>query len=279
MPILDIPSHEYHDLKAVSAGMVWDMDNSCPLKAWAASPWNPTRPIPRAKHFDIGSAVHLAVLEPHDLADRVSIVDALDYRTKAAKEARDSAYAENRIPILQSEYSQILDLAEAIQRHPMAKGLFTAGSAERSLVWEWRGIPCKCRPDYLADDRSFIVDLKTAVSAHPKEIARKALLEGWHVRASWYLPGVREVTGELPEKYLFVVIEKEFPHIVEVYELDTKALIYGEQIVGRSMRRLTWCFKTNEWPSYGEGGISDLELPSWSEFERARREELGEFDE
>ncbi len=277
MPISHISAPDYHAIKAVSAGMVWTMDSECPLKAFLASPWNPDQePEEHAPHLDIGTAAHLAVLEEHLLMDRAAVHAYPDYRTKEAKAFRDDAYETGKIPLKAEEWATVTGIQKAIARHPIAQKLFTGGKAEVSLTWEWNGIPCKCRPDYLGDE--YVVDLKTAISAHPGAISRKALLEGWHARASWYLPGVREVTGELPEKYLFVVVEKSPPHIVEVYELDIKALIYGEQIIGRSMRRIAWCLKTGDWPSYGEGGVTELSLPGWSDFERAKREEAGEFD-
>ena len=278
MPISDIPASEYHAIKAVSAGMIWEMDASCPLKAWLNSPWNEKREQVTATHFDIGTATHLAVLEPDTLLERVAVHEFADYRTNAAKLFREEAYLAGKIPLKGDEYELVRNLRDAVQLHPIASKLFRQGAPEQSLTWKWNSLECKCRPDWLAADRTYVVDLKTAISAHPRAISRKALLEGWHVRASWYLPGVREATGELPDKYLFVVVEKDPPHICEVYEMDIKALMYGEQIVGRTMRRLAWCFETGEWPGYGEGSITELSLPGWTEFGRAKREENGEFD-
>ncbi len=61
---LSVPAAEYHAIKALSAGFVWEFDAECPRKAWLASPWNEARRSVNATHFDIGTAAHLAILEP-----------------------------------------------------------------------------------------------------------------------------------------------------------------------------------------------------------------------
>ena len=177
MPISYISAPEYHAIKALSAGMVWTFDSECPLKAWLKSPWNPDRQPENSAHFDIGTAAHLAVLEPNLLAERVMVHEFSAYRSNAAKatETKRVMPAKYRSGPTSGLSSSI---QKALKRHPIARRLFRDGSAEISLTWDWNGVPCKCRPDYLAADHSYVVDLKTAISAHPKAVARKALNEG-----------------------------------------------------------------------------------------------------
>lgn len=275
-----IPAAEYHAIKALSAGMIWTMDSECPFKAWLSSPWNPDREPDNATHFDIGTAAHLAVLEPHLLAERIHAHGYDDYRTKDAKEARAAAYAEGKTPLKPTEFAMVEGMQKAIRSHRMARGLFGKGIAEGTLTWEWDGMMCKCRPDFLPETHgSWMVDLKTTTTANPKAIARKAANDGWFVRAAWYMNGHKAATGILPAKYLFVVVEIDAPHLIEVYELDERALVYGEQIITRTLRRARECFETGRWPGYGDGGITKLALPAWMEFQRAEREEDGEFDQ
>jgi hypothetical protein len=274
-----MPAPEYHAIKALSAGMVWTMDSECPRKAFLASPWNPDREPENATHFDLGTAAHLSILEPHLLAERIAAHGFDDYRTKEAREIRDAAYAAGRTPLKPAEWAMVEGIQRAIHEHPVAQTHFRGGMAESSLTWEWDGLLCKCRPDYLADDRSYVLDLKTTTTVNPRAMARKAANDGWHVRAAWYMAGVKAVTGVYPDKYLFVVAEIKVPHMIEVYELDERALVYGEQIIMRTLGRAAACLGTGHWPGYGDGGITKLALPSWSEFQRAEREENGEFDQ
>jgi hypothetical protein len=275
-----MPAAEYHAIKALSAGMIWTMDSECPLKAWLASPWNPDREVETATHFDIGTAAHLAVLEPDLLAECVHAHGFDDYRTRDAKEARAAAYAAGKTPLKPAEFAMVEGMQKAIDANRMAKGLFSNGVAEGTLTWEWNGLACKCRPDFIPaiqGANTVLVDLKTTTTANPKAIARKAANDGWFVRAAWYTGGYKEVTGILPAKYLFVVIEINPPHMIEVYELDERALVYGEQIIMRTLGRAAACLSTGHWPGYGDGGITKLALPAWVEYQRAEREENGEF--
>ena len=56
-------------------------------------------------------------------------------------------------------------------------------------------MPAKARCDDLSADRKTIVDAKTAESANPRAVSRKAFAEGWQLRAAWYLEAVALVTG------------------------------------------------------------------------------------
>jgi hypothetical protein len=270
---------DYQDIKALSAGFIWDFDSECPFKAWFSSPWNELRERVNAPHFDIGSAAHLAVLEPHLLADRIVAHGHDEYRSNAAKEARDLAYAAGKTPLKPAEWAMIEGMQKAIRAHPLAARLFHGGDAEATLTWEWDGLLCKARPDYLSGNRSIILDLKTTTTVNPRAIARKAYNDGWFVRAAWYLGGAKAALGAMPDKYLFVIAEVKPPHLIEIYEMDDRALIYGDQIIMRTLKRAAECLATDRWPGYGDGGIAKLALPSWAEFQRAEREEAGEFDE
>ena len=264
---------EYHAIKALSAGMIWTMENECPFKAWLASPWNPNREVVNATHFDIGTAVHLAVLEDHAFDARTVSHEFDEYRKKEAKEVRDAARAAGKIPLKPDEQTIVAGMRAAILEHPVARKLLTGGEAECTLQWEWDGMTCKARPDYLAGDLTYVVDLKTTTTVNPRVVARKAFNDGWFVRAAWYTAGVKAARGTLPDKYLFVVAEINAPHLIEIYELDDRALLYGEQIIMRMLTRAAQCLGTGKWPSYGDGGITTLSLPAWSEYQLADREE------
>lgn len=276
--VRDMGAAEYHAIKALSAGMAITLDRECPLRAWLDSPFNPAQVRENKRTFDIGTAAHLAVLEPADLTQRVVVHDFDDYRTKEARDIRDSAWAAGRTPLKPAEWKLVEGVAHALNSRTAKGKLFTGGHAEVSLTWEWDGVPCKARPDYLPGSGAYLVDLKTANSANPRAVARKAFDEAWHVRAAWYLAGAEAATGKRPEHYWFVVVEKEPPHIAEVYELDDRSLIWGERIIGRALRLFAECTASGRWPSYCGGKPTVIGLPGWAEFQLADREQAGEFD-
>lgn len=273
--IRSLPSADYHALKALSASMAIALVERCPLIAFTESSFNPALEIDHKPAFDVGTALHLAVLEPDRFAERTVCHGFDDYRSKDAREARDAAYDAGKTPLKPAEADLVFALRDSIHNTPeVARLLAQPGDAEVTLTWEFDGLPCKARPDFLAADASFAIDLKSAVAAHPDAISRKAMQEGWQTRSAFYMAGIHAVTGRLPDSYWYVVAEKSPPYICQLYEMDAKALVRGEQIVGRAVHLFRECLEMGVWPKY-RNGPSVISLPNWAEFRYAEMEEEG----
>src|SRR5437764_7134583 len=91
--ISGLPAVDYHAMRALSASGAWLLAEECAAKFLWRSPWNPLYQPEAKVEFDIGVAAHLAVLEPRRQADCVVLIEAGDYRTAKAREARDMARA------------------------------------------------------------------------------------------------------------------------------------------------------------------------------------------
>ena len=162
-----LPPVDYHAMRALSASGAWLLAEECAAKFLWRSPWNPLY-APEAKtEFDVGVAAHLAVLEPERQADSIVVIEAGDYRTTKAREARDAARAAGLVPLLPWQFDIVRAIAGSIRAHPIASEAFRGGEAEVTLIWPDpdTGIPCKARPDYLPVHGRWLVDLKTAASA------------------------------------------------------------------------------------------------------------------
>ena len=93
-----LPAVEYHAMRALSASAAWLLAEECAAKFLWRSPWNPLY-VPEAKsEFDIGVAAHLAVLEPERQVESIVLIEAGDYRTTKARDARDAARAAGLVP-------------------------------------------------------------------------------------------------------------------------------------------------------------------------------------
>jgi PDDEXK-like domain of unknown function (DUF3799) len=263
---------DYHEIQALSASMALTMVEQCAARAWVESPFNPDLVVDHKPEFDIGTALHLAILEPDQFTAR-TVQHAFDaYRTNESKAIRDDAYEAGKTPLKPADAVLVAQLRDSILDTPeVANLLAVPGNSEVTLEWQWDDVRCKCRPDYLAEDRSFILDLKTSTSAEPRQVSRKAYSDGWHVRAAFYLAGVQAVTGRLPDHYWFAVVEKDAPFITQLYELDERALIWGEQLIGRALTIFAQCQKAGVWPKYRQGP-SVISLPAWAEHQMADQE-------
>jgi len=207
--------------------------------------------------FDLGTVVHSIILEGDDSVMRVCPFPA--WTTKAAKDARDEARADGKIPLLTKDWLQVLNMRDAVMRHPFARGLFAGHKAEQSVFWEEDGLMLKCRPD--AWQPGTLVDLKTARDANPNEFGKTAHEYGYHQSAAHYIDGVKAATGEeLP--FHFVLVEKTAPYLVSVVELDVEAINIGRQLNDRAKRIYRECLETNTWPGYPAADL--ISLPMWA---------------
>ncbi|MGI4850761.1 MAG: PD-(D/E)XK nuclease-like domain-containing protein [Janthinobacterium lividum] len=276
---LDMTNEDYHAHPALSSTGARTLVKECPAV------YQYERQHGRhSEAFDIGSAVHLLVLEPH-LFDARVVACGPDFTTKDAKAKRAAAYADGLIPLRDGDMETVRNMRAALQADPMAAAAFTGGSAEQSLFWvdpEF-GIPCRTRPDYLPQHTRYLIDLKTAATSHPAEFEKDAAKFGYYAQASWYLDGVEAVSGVRPERFAFVVVAKKPPHLVTVHWVTPEALQWGA-IENRYARGVyAYCTATNNWPGYTQqvdqpARAFDLTIPGWKVRDMETRHSLGGYE-
>jgi hypothetical protein len=214
--------------------------------------------------FDIGHAAHKLVL---GVGPETVVIDAQDWRTKAAKEARDEAYAAGYVPLLLADWRRVEAMAAAIQEHPLARAIFstpTGAHVEQTLIWRdgdtgvWRRAMLDWRRERI------VVDFKTAVSASPASFAKSVANFGYHQQDAWYRDGVAALGLANDPAFLFVVQEKEPPYLVAVYDLDDEALRVGRERNRRALERYRDCVESGVWPGYSTD-IETITLPRWAE--------------
>jgi hypothetical protein len=228
---------------------------------------------PPKRTFDFGHAAHAKVL---GIGAEVVPVDADDWRTKAAREARDEAHASGRVPLLVAECEQVDAMAEAIQQHPVASALFDAargGKPEQSIFWRderhevWRRARLDWLPAVNDDGRLIVADYKTCVSAEPAAISKAVANYGYHQQADWYSEAV--MTAGIAEQVAFVFVfqEKTAPYVITVVELNTEAMFLGRQLNERALRIYRQCRDTDRWPGYSDD-VELVSLPVWAEIQQ-----------
>lgn len=212
--------------------------------------------------YDVGTLAHALILEG-SMDHLIVEVDADDYRTKAAREARDAAYAENKIPVNNSEWETMLKpihgMQAAVYHHDIAQDLLTDHQPEVSLFWEQAGVPMKARIDALHVDRKLAVDLKTVRSARPNDFKRQISDLAYYVQAAHYLNGLKTVTGDEYD-WLFVAVDKSEPYVVSVHRMSPDALIEGAVRIGHAIDRYQAALARG-WTGYEE--IFTQELTPW----------------
>jgi hypothetical protein len=286
---------DYHTRPAVNASLLWDIvaPEGCLAQARYNSAWlNPEHVETPEDELDHGTVIHLACLEPHLLDERITIVDAPDWRTKRAQEIRDIARFNGRIPILYERktgicFRSIETIRQAIRDSAAGEWIFDGGESELSFLWVTRipfgGRPkktdqvfdCKARADRIVKGR--IVDLKSAVSASPAAFQRAMIRDGHHLRASFYLDGWKrqEEAADAEWEYCFVVVGKEPPYLVSIFNLDQRALAWGQRLYRAALVQFADAKKADRWPAYTPQGIETIGLPVFAEHQLADLEAEG----
>lgn len=234
--------------------------------AWMAHPrLNPRHEREDKAAFDIGRAAHsLLTGDP----ERFVLVDAADWRTKAAQEQRDGAYAAGKVPLLARQWDGVQAMAKAaraqLARHEECAAAFAPGhgDAEATLIWQEGDTWLRSRLDWLSPERHLIVDYKTTSgSADPDSWSRTAFGMGYHIQAAFYRRAVEALFGKEAE-FRLVVQEVAPPYALAVYAFNGDGLDLGERKVERALGLWRWCMKHDAWPAYSQHSYW-IEPPPW----------------
>lgn len=257
---------EYHRSHALSAsGAKRLLAPGCPA-LFKHDRDNGGRPNKRA--FDIGHAAHAAVL---GIGLELVVVDADDWRGKAARDQRDEAYAAGQCPILAKEKAEVDAMAVALHRHPLAGRLLDPahGAPEVSVFWhdDEHDIDRRARFDWLpcghgSDGTLVVPDYKTTRSAEPHAFSRSIFGFGYDVQAVFYMDAVRAAGLADDVSFVFIAQETTAPYLVTLHELDHDALAIGRARVDEACEVFKRCTDTGVWPSYSDH-IELVGPPAW----------------
>lgn len=219
------------------------------------------------KELDYGTLVHKLVL---GTGPEIVLVDADDWRTKAAQEARDSAAACGKLAVLTSVYDAAESSADTIVEELRDLGAPLVGDSEVTVQWtsyhEGVSVACRARMDHLVvtRDRAIIIDLKTSRNAHPAACTRHILGYGYDIQRAAYVEAIETAYPHLAGRVQFIFAFAETEPFVSV----TPGVLDGV-MEERGRRRwahavMTWarCLDTQFWPSYAERVLT-FESPSW----------------
>lgn len=271
--VYDIPAEAYHadpvpggSLSATGARRI--LPPSCPARyRW----WADHHHESPKREYDLGHAAHTLVL---GAGPQLVVVDAEDWRTKAARQARDAARDAGQVPLLAADHDTVQAMAAALRGHPVARALLDPERMwpEQTLIWQdhptgvWRRarLDTLPRPNTGMESRMILADYKTTgKSADPDSIERAVYDHGYHLQAAWYLTGVEALGLAETAAYLLIVQEREPPYLVTVAELATDALRIGGQLARRAIGTYAECTASGRWPGYCDD-VAYVSLPAWA---------------
>lgn len=214
---------------------------------------------PYRPEFEFGHAVHEMALGK---GAGIVVVDAADWRTKAAQAQRDKALGAGKAPMLTTDHTQAEACAAAVRAHPVAKNLLDhLDHVEAVAIWDDGDVQRRAKLDGICG--RFAVDLKTTVDASTDAFGLSAARYHYAGQAAWYIDALAAVGIDDPH-LLFIAVEKHPPHLVNVIELDPYDVQLGAHRNRTAIDLYRRCRDAGEWPAYGDG-INTAQLPRWAE--------------
>jgi hypothetical protein len=266
--VYKISSEEYHADPVIepslSRGIIMDLLFKSPAHARINHPWlNPDCKPEVDKKFDPGQVAHGLFLEG---IDKAVVLDFDDWRKKEAKEQRDQARADGKIPLLTHQYETVEAMVQAAKvalNESELAGIFDDGDAEMTYVWKEGPVWCRVLVDKISKSREFILDYKTTgTSANPEDFIRQILNHGYDIQAVFYSLGVMAIEKVTP-KFIFLVQEDQPPYLCSFIALSPAFMEMANQKVIRGMDLWRTCMATGEWPGYSNR-IAWIEPPPWA---------------
>jgi hypothetical protein len=265
--LLPLTAAEYHADPAIrpslSNSIAQVLIDQSPAHAWLRHPrLNPNCEPEENSRFDLGSATHMMLLEKR--VDGIVIVDAADWRTKAAKEQRDAARANGQFPVLRYQFEKMEAATIAVRQFidtTELAGILETGTVEQTLLWEDGGAYCRCKPDVLSADKRILLDYKSTENAEPEAFIRQIGRMSYDLQAEWYVRGVKDLTGREP---VFVMLAQEItaPYACSLVSLANSYREVGKRKVERALSIWKSCMRDNKWPAYSTR-ISYAEPSPW----------------
>lgn len=264
----DLPEGRYHADDALAPELGRSLSQSAAktlLASHARFAWEREHGRPPKNAYDVGTLAHALILRNAD--KRIVVIDAYDYKTKAAQQAKAAAYAEGKVPVHRGQLLDASRIARSVRRHPMAAQVLAHGEPEVSYYWtdSATGVTCRARVDWLVPGKA-LVDIKTVGrvgGSEPSSFGRQCAQLDYPLQAAHYIDGWEAVTGErLP--FIHLVVETEAPHFVLVGQLFDDAIDAGRARMRRALEVYAERESAGDWPQFDHPNtIADIPVPGW----------------
>jgi PDDEXK-like uncharacterized protein DUF3799 len=277
----DIPMAHYIALPLMSAGRLEKLRRS-PLQ-YRHSLVEPPKPTPP---METGTALHLAVLEPHLFEAHYVVIgqceglkkdrDRCGYNGSVYRNGHSwcrthdplkGAPSTDDVEVIGAEdYTAVLGMRDAIIAHPRARTLFEGrGAFETTIIFrdDETGVLCKARPDRLIERAAMLVDVKTCRDGAPWAFPRAAENLGYFRKLAFYRRALRAIGWNYGSTAV-VAVESAAPYDLACYLVDEASLDSADREVSRLLRQYVTCEETGIWSGYADD-FTILQRPSWAQ--------------
>lgn len=255
---LKLDNEAYHAGPGISKSGLWTVETKSPAHYRFGE-------RKETKAFDFGEACHLATLQPNEF-EKIVVRGPEDRRGNKWKDVAEVCKVDKKLLLTSGDFDGVLAVRDAVHADPWINSIITSGDGVNEASGFWidpaTGELCRCRPDRYRRDLKLILDVKTAVSAHPDAFAKSVVNYGYHAQEAFYSDGW-QACGQEVEAFAFLVLEKTTPYAFAVYELPPSIVEEGRAMMRKALDTYATCRKANHWPAYGDG-VQELSFKRWN---------------
>ncbi len=276
--VYGLDSEAYHAGPGISKSGLWTIYTKTPAHYRFEE-----RAEKNQNALDLGSATHLALLQPEEFEAKVFLgpENRMGNKWKDALLEAEHRAGPSAIVLTTKDYERCQRIRDS------GELCATLVEARRGAIIEASGYAtdpatgalCRVRPDCYNPELGIIADLKTARDGGRRGFMNAVAEYGYHMQEAFYSDVWNRVldfenlkgADQTVEAFIFIVIESAAPFQVSAYELAPSAVEEGRQAYQRALVQYATCKERERlgmperqaWPGYPEEP-EPLDLPYWA---------------
>lgn len=266
---LDVPHASYHadctEGISLSASIASEIATRSPRHGWRLHPKLGGKTERATRTMNSGTLLHGLMLGS---GPKVRLVNADNWKKKAAQEEKKEAEAAGELPILMREFEKTSNLVA--ESHLILRERFGIDLVpmQHEVTGIWRepdGTLCRLRADAWDEADAHVYDVKFLTDAEPKAFTRHVMNFGCHVQDAAYRSGFGALfpTLEGRVRFTFIAIEQSTGEPL-VAELDGGMCQLGRSMWDCARGRWAECLKSEKWPGYADDQRARISAPEWA---------------
>jgi len=247
----------------LSKSVIWELQDSS-LYRWRFAPKDQSK-VAEKKCVQDGSIIDTLITTPDELDEVAAVHSFESFRSKEAREFRDEAIAEGRVPNHEKDLGEARKAARAYFTDPVIGPIVKDARKQVVCIGEVCEIQSKCLIDIAPDDGPVLWDIKRTARLNKSALEKTLATFGYHVQAAWYLHLWNQQHPDRPkDRFGFLWQLSEPPYELVATELPAFDIAAGEDWIRYQCERLKTATEKNLWPGLFDDQITMLGRPAWA---------------
>jgi len=252
--IQNFDAGEYHRSEGVSSHDLGYIGHSLAYYRYKKS-----QPPEKKDAYDLGTLLHTAALEPDRFEDSFILAPECSKQGNANKQRWAEAQVEadrlKKILVKKDDLQDIRLMAASVRNHPAAAAAIKSGGMVEASVYATdpeTGILLRARPDVICPGNA-VVDIKTTVFGGGSEYAfGRTIGKFRYAEQAAFYQDILKLCGMEKTCFVFIVVEKEPPYAVAVYQLDDASIEAGRKQYRKDLATYKAAVESGKWGAYSD---------------------------